>query len=153
MTRPSQSRARVASRLPVWVYALIALVAPPVALTLPACTSDPIPAPRPVLTGPAQAAVGRDPSQTPYHGWGAIDDAVRKGVIEHLVVATPIESIGVRFRTYRLLGPHDQPGELLVERTDEGVALTIRLGRFGEPELEAEVLSDIRRALSKSAAD
>jgi hypothetical protein len=114
----------------------------------PACTAA-RPAPRPLLTGEARAASGADPSKTPYHGWDAIDRAVHAGAIEHLVVATPIETIGVRFRTYRLLGPHDQPGELLAERTADGVALTIRLGRFGLPDLEERVLEQIRAELGK----
>jgi hypothetical protein len=77
-----------------------------------------------------------------------VDRAVAAGAIEHLVVATPIESIGVRFRTYRLLGPRDQPGELIAERTDDGLALTIRLGRFGLPDLEAAVLAKVRERLA-----
>ncbi len=108
------------------------------------------PTPRPLLTGEHRSASGVDPSRTRHHGWDAIDRAVNKGAIEHLVVATPVETIGTRFRTYRLLGPRDQPGELLVERTDEGVELTIRLGRFGLPELEERVLRSIRAELARS---
>lgn len=123
-------------------------------LALPACTSA-HPEPRALLTGEHRSASGADPSKSRYHGWDAIDRAVNKGAIEHLVVATPVETIGTRFRTYRLLGPRDQPGELVVERTDGGggdggVELTIRLGRFGLPELEQQVLRSIRAELAGS---
>lgn len=120
-------------------------------LALAACRSDPVPQPRPRLGGPERSArapdpdAGRTAAQLP--GWAAIDRAVAAGALEHVVVATPIESVGALFRTYRLLGPRDQPGELLVERTGDGLGLTIRLGRFGEPELEAAVLETIRRQL------
>ena len=92
---------------------------------------------------------GEDPSRSPYHGWGAVDRAVDAGAIEHEVVATPTGAIGRRFRMYRLLGPRGQPGELTVERTDGGLELTIRLGRFGTPDLEAAVLDGIRRGLTE----
>jgi hypothetical protein len=100
------------------------------------------------LHGQAQTVPAHDPSRTPWHGWDAVDRAVAAGAIEHLVVATPIESIGVRFRTYRLLGPRDQPGELTAERTDQGLNLTIRLGRRGLPDLESAVLDEIRKRLT-----
>tara|TARA_R110000782_G_scaffold29795_3_gene74049 strand:+ start:5953 stop:6255 length:303 start_codon:yes stop_codon:yes gene_type:complete len=96
----------------------------------------------------ADPAQNRTPAQLP--GWARIDRAVAGGAIEHLVVATPVETIGVRFRTYRLLGPRDQPGELLVERTETDLKLTIRLGRFGDPELEQAVLAEIRKALANA---
>lgn len=108
------------------------------------------PKPRPLLTGASQSAPATDPSKSPYHGWDAIDTAVKAGAIEHLVVATPIQTIGTRFRTYRLLGPRDQPGELLVERTDDGILMTIRIGRFGLPSLEDQVLRTIRAQLART---
>lgn len=141
--RPRSPRTRAATRLFTGGCAIL------IALALPACSSA-RPTPRPLLTGEARSVPGADPSKSPYHGWDAIDSAVKTGAIEHLVVATPGETIGVRFRTYRLLGPHDQPGELLVERTDDGVALTIRLGRFGLPELEQQVLDQVRAELAKA---
>lgn len=82
-----------------------------------------------------------------------MDRAVAAGALEHLVVATPIEKIGDRYRTYTLLGPHDQPGEMLVERASGGLAITIRLGRFGLPELEAAMLDSVRDALSAPPED
>lgn len=82
-----------------------------------------------------------------------VDRAVAAGAIEHLVVATPVESIDHRYRTYALLGPHDQPGEMLVERASAGLAITIRLGRFGLPELEDAVLHSVRDALSAPPED
>ncbi|MEA5615429.1 hypothetical protein [Nodularia spumigena] len=141
--RPATPRTRAATRLFAGVCAALTL------LGHAACSST-NPTPRPLLTGQARSTPAADPSRSPYHGWDAIDTAVKAGAIEHLVVATPVETIGVRFRTYRLLGSRDQPGELLVERTDEGVALTIRLGRFGLPELEQQVLDQIRAELAKA---
>lgn len=107
--------------------------------------------PGPVLRGEARTVTGEDPSRSAFHGWGAIDRAVDAGAIEHEVVASPTGSVGQRFRTYRLLGPRGQPGELTVERTDDGLSLTIRLGRFGSPELEDTVLAEIRRRLAEDA--
>jgi hypothetical protein len=129
------------------VVALAALLM--TAWAWPACSAGP-PNPRPALAGQPRTADARDPAPTPFHGWDMVDRAVATGAIEHLVVATPIESIGNRFRTYRLLGPRDQPGELLAERTDDGLQMTIRLGRFGLPELEADVLGSVRRALAEA---
>lgn len=108
------------------------------------------PAPRPLLTGAPSSVRAPDPSQTRYHGWGTIDEAVTAGAIEHSVVATPVETIGTRFRTYTLLGPHDQPGELRVERADDRLVVTVRMGRFGLPDLEADVGAAVRRELSRS---
>ncbi len=139
--RPAPPRPGLPTRLFAGVCAALALA------TIPACSSS-APPPRPLLSGPPRSAPAADPSKSSYHGWDAIDAAVKAGAIEHLVVATPIETIGVRFRTYRLLGPRDQPGELLVERTDTGVELTVRLGRFGQPELEQQVLDQIRAELA-----
>lgn len=120
-------------------------------LALAACQGPGVPHPRPRLVGPARSIHAADPDQArtaaQLPGWVAVDRAVAAGAIEHLVVATPVESIGARFRTYALLGPRDQPGELLVERTPTGLGLTIRLGRFGEPDLEGAVLDAVRRAL------
>jgi hypothetical protein len=141
--RPRLPRTRAANRLFTRGCAALTLLAH-------AACSSPNPTPRPLLTGQARTTPAADPSRSPYHGWDAIDTAVKAGAIEHLVVATPVETIGVRFRTYRLLGPRDQPGELLVERTDDAIALTIRLGRFGLPDLEQQVLDQIRAELAKA---
>lgn len=125
----------------VWVVGL--------ALLGPAGCSGSGSMPRPMLTGAVGQAEASDPSRSPHHGWDAVDRAVQAGAIEHLVVATPVESVGTRFRTYRLLGPRDQPGELVVERTDEGLQLRIRIGRFGQPDLEGLVLASVRAELAR----
>lgn len=120
----------------------------------PACAPGPA-RPRPLLTGEARSLTAPDPSPERPEGWrigwDAVDAAVAKGAIEHLVVATPVEAIGDRFRTYTLLGPQDQPGELVVERTADGLSLTVRLGRFGLPDLERKVLSAVRKRLRDPA--
>lgn len=138
MTPPPRSITQTASRCCALICASVTLIG----------CSAPTPRPRPLLTGPAQTATAPDPSESPFRGWDAVDHAVTAGTIEHLVVATLIESIDDRYRTYSLLGPHDQPGELLAERTATGLALTVRLGRFGLPELEAAVLSSVHAALT-----
>lgn len=147
MSVTSRSVRRITTRVgPSACTLFVALSA--LAPALPACSTA-SPRPRPVLTGEARTAGAADPSKTPFHGWDSVDRAVAAGAIEHLVVATPIETIGNRFRTYSLLGPRDQPGELLAERTDDGLNLTLRLGRFGLPELEADLLRSVRRALAE----
>ncbi len=115
------------------------------ALALAGCAPG-HPRPRPLLDGPAQRADAADPSQGRWTGWGRIDDAVRAGAIEHMVVAWPAETVS-GFRIYRLHGPQGQPGELMVERSDAGLSLTIRLGRFGMPELEGAVLDEVTERL------
>jgi hypothetical protein len=102
-----------------------------------------------LLAGAAQGITAADPSRSAHHGWEAVDRAVQAGAIEHVVVATPVDSVGNRFRTYRLLGPRDQPGELVAERTDDGMRLEIRIGRFGDPVLESQVLESVRHALGR----
>lgn len=119
------------------------------AASLPACSA---PGPGPVLTGSPQTGSAADPSGGTFFPWKPIDRAVAAGAIEHLVVASPTEEVGAQFRTYRLLGPRDQPGVLRVERTDAGLAITVSIGRFGEPELEAAVLASVERALQDAAA-
>lgn len=143
MTPPPRSITQTASRCGIMICAVAALLG----------CSAPKPGPRPLLTGSALTASGVDPSQTPFRSWESVDRAVAAGAVEHLVVATPIEQIGDRYRTYTLLGPHDQPGEMLLERTAGGISLTIRLGRFGLPELEAAVLGSVRDALSAPPED
>lgn len=154
-SRPASAPRAFATRLFVGGCAFLVLLTPAACSSARSTTPS---SPRPLLTGEHQSSTGADPSKTRYHGWHTIDRAVNKGAIEHLVVATPVETIGTRFRTYRLLGPRDQPGELVVERTDGGggdggaggVELTIRLGRFGLPELEQQVLRSIRAELAAS---
>lgn len=114
-------------------------------LLIAGCAQGP-PRPRPLLDGPARVVDATDPSAGRWTGWGRIDDAVRAGAIEHLVVASPVETVS-GFRIYRLHGPQGQPGELMVERSDAGLSLTIRLGRFGMPELEADVLDEVTERL------
>lgn len=143
MTPPPRSITQTASRCGIMICAVA---------TLLGC-SAPKPGPRPLLTGSALTASGVDPSKAPFRNWELVDRAVAAGTIEHLVVATPVEAIDHRYRTYTLLGPHDQPGELLVERTASGLTLTVRLGRFGLPELEAAVLGSVRDALSAPPED
>ncbi|MCC5822120.1 MAG: hypothetical protein LAT64_13215 [Phycisphaerales bacterium] len=140
---PGRAIPQTANRPLAGGYAALAVAG---ILTLAAC-QGPTAQPQPRLAGQTRSIAGEDPSRSPYHGWRAIDRAVTEGAIEHLVVATAVGSVGHRFRTYRLMGPQDQPGELTVERTDEGVELTIRLGRFGMPELEDRVLTEIRHRL------
>jgi len=139
--RPASRRSL--SRATAWVWMAGLVLAGPVA-----CSGSATP-PRPLLAGAAQGITAADPSRSAHHGWEAVDRAVQAGAIEHVVVATPVDSVGNRFRTYRLLGPRDQPGELVAERTDDGMRLEIRIGRFGDPVLESQVLESVRHALGR----
>lgn len=144
MSHARPARRRALSRLRPWIW----VIGP--AWLVPVACSGSGSTPRPMLTGEAQVASAADPSRSAHHGWDAVDRAVQDGAIEHLVVATPVESVGTRFRTYRLLGPRDQPGELVAERTEDGLELRVRIGRFGRPDLEAQVLRSVREALAGS---
>lgn len=134
--RPAKSTTRV--------LAVVCLAIPPLACSAPG--------PGPVLTGSPSTGSAPDPSGGTFFPWKPIDRAVAAGAIEHLVVASPTEEVGAQFRTYRLLGPRDQPGVLRVERTDAGLSITVSIGRFGEPELEAAVLGSVQRAIEDAAS-
>ena len=118
-----------------------------IALPAFACSA---PAPGPVLAGAPRTGSAPDPSGGTFFPWNSIDRAVAAGALEHLVVATPTAEVGAQFRTYRLLGPLDQPGIIRVERTDAGLTIAVSIGRFGQPELEAAVLASVERALARA---
>lgn len=144
MTPPPPAGRQSATRRPPALYAAAACLI--LALLAPACTGG---GARPLLTGEAATADSSDPSTSPYASWRPVDHAVIKGCAEHVVVATPVRDSNYRYRTYTLLGPRDQPGELVVTRGEDGLSLSLRFGRFGDPEMEASILASVRRELNR----
>ncbi|GEM_PF-4858209 len=106
-----------------------------------------------------------DPTRSVYFSWDPIDDAVEQAAIGHLVVATPQPAEdptrAPHERAYRLLAPRDRPGTLTITRgNDDGrfeagtrtITLTARIGRFGNPDLEAALLGSIADRLGELVA-
>lgn len=50
---------------------------------------------------------------------------------------------------YRLLTHREEPGELIAQRRDGVIHLHARIGRWGRPELERQLLDHLRRRLAQ----
>lgn len=139
MTPPARRPDQSLSLCPV-VACVAACLLVPAGLT--GCVGD---RSEPLLVGTARSAAAVEPSNAPVPGWREVDAAVIDACIAHEVVATARAPDRLDRRSYDLLAPRDRPGLLTLTRTPSGLVAEVRVGRFGDPELERSLLDSIDR--------